>query len=148
MGVDGTLKDNVMYHEVDSENTFYWRYHHVGIYNVSPLEYCIWTEEYQTKRGKSWINIMVVDSSFNLISSRLLDKTYSPDMMEVVYCDEDHYMLSSNYISLGINPQHPHQNARKAPIWRFAGCFFAKVQRFKRDEGRKNTNFLHPISLF
>ena len=138
MGVDGTLKDNVMYHEVDSENTFYWRYHHVGIYNVSPLEYCIWTEEYQTKRGKSWINIMVVDSSFNLISSRLLDKTYSPDMMEVVYCDEDHYMLSSNYISLGVNPQHPHQTPARHQFGALRAVFLRKFKGSSATRTEKN----------
>ena len=110
MSVDGTLKDNVMYHEVDSENTFYWRYHHVGIYNVSPLEYCIWAQEYQVPtpfqgtKGNFWTNLMVVDSNFNLLSSRLLDDIYPPDA-EVVYCDDDHYMLSSYYHPHGVNPQ-------------------------------------------
>ena len=90
VGVDGTLKDNVMFHEAPSGKSGGWRHHHIDTYNVSPLEYCIWYCE------QSRLNIMVVDTNFNLISHRALDVSYRGGMGEqVAYCDEDHYMLSS-----------------------------------------------------
>ncbi|MCQ2308559.1 MAG: T9SS type A sorting domain-containing protein [Bacteroidales bacterium] len=100
VGLDGTLKDNVMLPESDVN---YFQYRHVGLYNRFSREYCLWgvtSNDYAIKN-------VVVDSTLNFVRETKFGSCYDGESNEqIMYFNDSTYILSSFYG----NTHYPYEN--------------------------------------
>ena len=100
VGLDGTLKNKVMLPEL-SMNLF--QYRHLGLYNDSPREYCLWG----CVSDNGLIYNVIVDSTLNFVSETKFNSCYDGGSNEqIMYFNDSTYILSSFYK----NTHYPYEN--------------------------------------
>lgn len=92
IGLDGVLKDTK---QLPTINPNYWQVRHIGLYNKTPLEYCLWGSK---RFSNSVIYNIVLDSLLNFKSETMFNSMYDGGSSEqIMYVNDNEFILSSTF---------------------------------------------------